>query len=110
MNYLERQTEIIEQLCNLMHLSAEHGYETASCTFDYSVSEDGSSSVGSRFNFEIKGKSVSSSLSYPEDDLLFEVIPKLHEVMKKYTGGEWSEFTIVLDKEGKAKTNFVYPK
>ena len=37
-----KQTNILDQLCSLIHISAENGYREASCRFDRSVSDDGS--------------------------------------------------------------------
>ena len=41
---------------------------------------------------------------------MLELIPKLHSMMKSHTGGEWTSFTLTLNKDGKAHTKFHYPE
>ena len=36
------------------------------------------------------------------------LIRELHEVMKVHTGGDWKEFILTLDENGKAHTKFIY--
>lgn len=110
MNYVESQTQILDELCYLMRISAEEDYSHMQCRFDYSSSEDGSSSVGSKFYYVTSKEKKSVALVYPERKKISDLIPKLHSLMKAHTGGDWSAFTITIDPEGKAKINFEYPE
>lgn len=91
-------------------MSAEEGYSTASCRFDYSSSPDGSISVGAEFSYMINGQEKSAALVYPERKKLGDLVPKLHKEMKVHTGGEWTSFMLTIDQDGKAKSKFEYPK
>lgn len=110
MNTIERQTALIDKLYQLMHVSAEQGYEEMQCWFEYLKSEhyDGTS-IGSRFSYVMSGDTISAALAYPGIQILNSVIPELHKIMKTHTGGEWTEFTLTLGKDGKAKIKFKYP-
>ncbi|MGP9802245.1 hypothetical protein [Rheinheimera sp. NSM] len=108
MNPIEEQKSIISQLCEIMHLSVDGEYEVMNCRFDYSKSKDGSSSLGAEFWYELHGHSVSKALVYPERKKLSKLIPELHSLMNKHTGGNWSCFVISIDEKGKATTKFEY--
>lgn len=66
MNPIEAQTNILNELCKIMHFSAEDGYSSMTCRFDYSRSSDNSMSVGAEFSYWINGKEKSAALAYPE--------------------------------------------
>jgi hypothetical protein len=108
MNPIESQTQILDQLCHIMHISAEEGYSTLRCRFDYSASPDGSSSVGAQFCYVIDGKEKSTALVYPERKKLGELVSNLHKEMQAHTGGNWTAFTLAIGEDGKAKANFEY--
>ena len=91
-------------------MSAEDGYSTVSCRFDYSTSPDGSMSVGAEFSYTIKGQEKSVALVYPERKKLGDLVPKLYKEMKAHTGGEWTAFTLSIGEDGKATTKFEYPE
>lgn len=110
MNPIESQTQILNELCRIVHMSAEDGYSKLSCRFDYSASQDGSASVGAQFCYVIDGKEKSTALVYPERKRLGELVPRLHKEMQAHTGGNWTAFTLVIGEDGKAKVNFEYPE
>ena len=106
---IEEQTQLLSQLVQLVHDSAPEGYERAACTFDYRVcNEDGSSSVGGQFSYDKGGVTVSAVLAYPHPVQSMKIVPRLHEIMKGHTGGDWGSFTLTLDKSGQATTSFDY--
>lgn len=109
MSPIEYQTEILDKLSRIMHMSAEAGYSKLSCRFDYSVSPDGSSSVGAQFFYVLDGKERSAALVYPERKKLGDLVPELHREMKGHTGGSWTGFTLVVDEKGTVKAYFEYP-
>jgi len=110
MNSINQQTEILSELCNLMHISAKNGYEEAACRFDYRVSNDGSRSVRAEFWYVLENEKVSKALAYPDRKKLTYLIPELHKTMMAHTGGDWSGFTLTMNQVGEAKTHFTYPK
>lgn len=108
MNNIESQTQILGELCRIMHISAEANYSMAICRFDYSISLDESWSVGAEFSYIINGEEKSAVLIYPERKKLSVLLPKLHKEVKSLTGGDWRAFTLNIDADGNAKTNFEY--
>lgn len=108
MNPIEEQVSLLNELSQLMFISVDSEYDSISCSFEYSTSDDGSSRVGSRFSFICKGEFVSKALVSPERSIVRSVVPKLHTVMSEHTGGNWKSFTIDINKSGEATTKFEY--
>ncbi|WP_231882822.1 hypothetical protein, partial [Oleiphilus sp. HI0132] len=71
MNIMDEQVSLLNELSELMMISSELGYESLSCEFKYHTSEDGSSSIGSKFSYVIDGKRVSKALVKPERERLY---------------------------------------
>ncbi len=110
MNPIEEQTEIIGKLASLMHRSAADGYDEASCVFEYLTSDDGSVGVREKFHYTHHGEIKSIHMRYERDVRSGLLVPRLHQIMLAHTGGAWTEFTLTLDKSGKATTKFKYPE
>ena len=109
MNHIENQRTLIDQLYHLVLKSIKGDFDTATCWFKYSVSDDRSSSIGSKFSYIKAGKIKYDYLAYPDDDILDEVIPQLHAAMKAHTGGAWEAFTLTINQDGSVSTKFEYP-
>lgn len=58
----------------------------------------------------LAGETKYNRLSYPDDAILYDVIPQLHAKMKAHTGGNWKTFTLTINKDGSVKTTFEYPE
>lgn len=111
MNPIEEQRKLIDQLYHLVHKSSQDGFDTATCRFDYFVAEDdGSSSIGTKLSYIKAGETKYGRLSYPEDEILYEVIPQLHSAMKAHTGGDWQAFVLTINQDGSVTTKFEYPE
>ncbi len=110
MNPVEEQKAVISKLANLIHCSVVDGYEEAACKFIYEAFADGSASVDSEVWFVLDGNRVSASLVGDKNSKPIILVPTLHRLMRSHTGGKWVEFTLTLDKEGKATTKFKYPE
>jgi len=105
---IETQSEILGQLSQLMYDSVSEPYNELRCVFDFFMSNDDNSwSVGSQFSLVTRKGTESRLLSDPRHEAT-ELVFRLHELMKDHTGGDWSEVTITLGSDGKAKANFRY--
>ena len=113
MNPIEEQRELIGQLYKLVnlscHITSAEGYDTASCQFVYMIGVDHNSSIGTNLSFEKDGQIYQGELSSIQTTV-YEVIPRLHAAMKAHTGGDWSEFTLTIGRDGQVKTKFHYPE
>ena len=109
MSPIENQRLLIDQLYHLVKKSIKGDFDTATCWFKYSVSDDRSSSIRSKFSYVKAGKIKYDHLAYPDDDILDEVIPQLHASMKPHTGGDWEAFTLRINEDGSVSTKFEYP-
>jgi hypothetical protein len=109
MNPIEEQRELIDKLYWLVKSSLNGAYDTASCWFDYQRFEDGSASIGARLSCVHNGRTEYGRLKYPDDRILDDVIPQLHEAMKAHTGGDWDAFTLTINADGSVTTKFEYP-
>jgi hypothetical protein len=103
---IEKQVEILNQITQVMHDSAESIYEEMRCKFDYFV-DDGDWSVDSEFSFVRNGDVQRAVLADPTGGV-YRHVHQLHELMKSHTGGDWKSFVLAVDPSGKAKTNFTY--
>ena len=103
---IERQLEILNEITQVMHDSAESKYQEMSCKFGYCI-VDNDWSVDSEFSFVRNG----DLHRVPLKDMTGEVYRKvhqLHELMKAHTGGDWKSFVLAVDSTGKANTKFTY--
>lgn len=112
MNIIEKQRLIIDQLYQLMVESAENGFNTASCRFEYYADEDGSRAVDTAFEYEFNGSQKSKHLNYRQikEERPIRLVPKLHQLMKEHTGGAWDAFTLSIEQDGRVTTKFEYPE
>ena len=105
---IEKQVEILNQITQVMHDSAESIYEEMRCKFDYFIDE-GDWSVDSEFSFVRNGE-VHRTLLADATGEVYKNVHQLHELMKSHTGGDWKSFVLAVDPSGKAKTNFTQKK
>lgn len=110
MSPIEEQKAIISKLANLLHNSVADEYDEVSCDFRYQVASDGSYSVIEKASCGMSGEQQSIYLAENSSARPLKLIPELHRLMVAHTGGGWTEFTLTLDKEGKATTKFRYPE
>ncbi|WP_424942036.1 hypothetical protein [Aliiroseovarius crassostreae] len=110
MNPVEKQRLVIDQLYHLMVESAETGFDTATCRFEYYAEEDGSRAVDTAFEYELNGSKHSKHLNYRQarEERPIGLVPKLHQLMKEHTGGDWQAFTLSIEENGQVKTKFEY--
>ncbi|MEB6478667.1 hypothetical protein [Acinetobacter vivianii] len=107
-NSIQEQTEILNQLLQIMHNSISEEYDTLECVFDYYKDpDDGSVSVGEKFSYRANGECKSEYLVY--DGLVVStLVNKLHGLMVDHTDSNWKEFILSLDENGRAHTKFIY--
>lgn len=106
MNPLERQTEILNILLQMMHSSADSNYQELLCKFSFNKA---GMCCGSEFYYYNNGEKISEFLREKEGMSEYSLLEELHTIMKEHTGGEWDSFTLTLDANGKAHTKFHYP-
>ncbi|MDE3318645.1 hypothetical protein OKC46_05040 [Acinetobacter baumannii] len=107
-NSIETQTEILNQLLQVMHNSVDEPYDSMECKFDYYKDpDDGSVSVGEKFSYQINGEVKSEYLVY-DGLMVSNLVNKLHNIMTAHTGSNWKEFILSLDEKGRAHTKFIY--
>jgi len=110
MNPVDAQKKIIDQLYQIVMGSCPTGIKEASCRFDYQRFNDGSASVGQRFEYVSGGKTVSTALDRDLRRHVMDLVKQLHAIMKAHTGGDWNAFTLSIDKDGRVMTKFEYPE
>jgi Protein of unknown function, DUF600 len=106
MNPFERQTQILSDLGQAMHDSADQNYEKIECIFTFNSSGNWSKA---EFSYTKDGKEISEFLKKKDGVSEYSLLEELHTIMKNHTGGEWDSFTLTLDADGKAHTKFHYP-
>jgi|JI7StandDraft_1071085.scaffolds.fasta_scaffold115913_3 hypothetical protein len=102
-----RQQEILDQLAAILHADAPQRYDTVSCRFQY---EHEYETISSQLSYVLRGKTHNARLSSgaATDNLI--LCEELRGLMAAHTGGEWDAFTLTLDRDGKAQTQFEYPE
>ena len=108
MNNIDEQRQLVDKIYWLVRDSLGDEYDTATCRIDYPRFDDGSSSIGTRLSYERKGDTKYGQLRYPDDLILYDVVPQLHAAMKAHTGGDWQAFTLTINKDGSVTTKFEY--
>ncbi len=103
---IEKQTNILNRIVQMMHDSARGSYDSMSCDFEYEAYENGWS-VNSKFEFIRDNTSISELLDDPMDETS-NLVHELHELMKTHTGGDWKGFVLNVDAAGKAHIKFSY--
>ncbi|WP_146176109.1 hypothetical protein [Chromobacterium haemolyticum] len=103
---IERQIELLTELAQIVHESAEEPYSEAHCDFEYKCSEK-DWVFGFSFSYAAQGVSKSKLLKNPQNQVP-ELVHELHEIMLHHTAGFWKQFVLSIDADGKAHTNFVY--
>lgn len=106
LNPIDKQVAILNKLASVMMKSPDTDYDTLICRFEVSIEDD---SVGQEFSYTKDDKKISGLLDDPDWEVMDWVFD-LHKEMKAHTGGEWTAFTLSIDKDGKATTKFEYPE
>ncbi len=78
--------------------------------FEYTDYGGGYRPVQMTYKYVLDGKTVNTTNSPNETHEFADLAVELHGLMAKHTGGDWVEFAIVLDRDGKAATKFKYPE
>lgn len=107
MSSLIDQTIILEKLANILYNSTEVDYDLLKSEYEF-MSEY--NTISTSLSFEKEGKSVYFEAPHGIASKNLYLCEELRNLMKAHTGGEWTSFTLTLDKEGKAHTKFHYPE
>jgi hypothetical protein len=102
---VSRQVDILNKIVSIMHSSADPGYSSMRCEFEYDPGE-GAWSAGAKFSYLINGRVISEHLS--SAGVAYELLHDLHEVMKSHSGGDWRSLVVDLGEDGKVNTRFSY--
>lgn len=103
---IEQQVESLNKITQVLHDSANGDYEEMGCQFEYFV-DDGDWSVDSEFWFVRAGNRRRAHLNDPTGNV-YRLVHQLHELMKAHTGGDWNQFVLAVDTNGKATSKFRY--
>lgn len=103
---IERQIELLNDLVQVMHHSANGDYEEMACVFRY-LNPAGSWSIDTEFSFVRNGESISAFLRDPRNRMIHHV-RELHALMKSHTGDDWKSFVLRVGADGRANTKFAY--
>lgn len=103
---IEKQVEVLNQITQVMHDSAESAYEEMCCRFSYFIDE-GDWSVDSEFSF-VQNGDLHHALLKDSTGGVYKLVHQLHELMKAHTGGSWKSFVLTVDAAGRAHTKFTY--
>ena len=106
MNKIIQQQALLDEIAQILHNEADDGYEKVSCKFEWIPDY---ATINLSFHFMISEESIRRHISTANDIRVFDLAEELRAVMKSHTGGEWTSFTLTLDKNGKAHTKFEYP-
>jgi Protein of unknown function, DUF600 len=106
MNPFERQTELLNELIQMMHNSAGANYQDMTCKFTFNTKELW---CETEFYYSKNGKKISEFLKEMNGISKYSLLEELHTIMENHTGGKWDSFTLTLDADGKAHTKFHYP-
>lgn len=107
MNQFEIQTDILNKLCQIIHDEANFEYDFAICEYEYFPEYD---TISTSFKTIKDGNEKYIEMSVGAPSRNAELAFELRYLMKAHTGGEWTSFTLTLDKDGKAHTKFHYPE
>lgn len=105
MNEMDKQTDIITKLAQLMIDQIEGPFESIVCEYEYL---ERYSTVSSSLSVLLHGtqKYPKTAAGFATDNV--EICMKLRELMRFHTGGEWGSFTLSLAASGEAKTECYY--
>ena len=106
MNPFDRQTEILNDLLQIVHDEADENYEKLNCLFALD-SKEGWSEV--KFSFFTNGVQSSKAISESFTWKIHSLLEELNTLMKDHTGGQWTSFDLTFDAGGEAHTKFHYP-
>ena len=104
---IERQTEILNQLAQVIHDDADEGYNFALGEFEYLPDYK---TISNYFLFKKDSVEINRPFSDAAVTKNLDLCEELRSLMKEHTGGEWMSFTLTLDADGEAKAKFHYPE
>ena len=100
MTQFEEQKQLLKRLYQLMEQSIEPDYETARCVFGCEFSSDARCiSVGSELSYWKSGEKKSLNLKRPNGIDLFDILPRLHTIMKMHMGVGWRSFMLTIKED-----------
>ncbi len=106
----EAQQQIVWQLYGIVSESCPKESDEAKCRFEYSRSNDGSTSVKQNFSYCVNDVRVYALLDRKLRSPVMGLVKELHALMKAHTGGDWNAFTLTIDNDGQVTTRFEYPE
>lgn len=106
MNPLEEQTEVLNELAQILHSEAGDDYDFVMCEYEFLERYN---TISSSLKLSKNGREYYKEMSSGAPSQNAELAFKLRTLMKAHTGGEWESFTLKIDDQGKAHTKFYYP-
>ena len=106
MNTIERQQEILSEICQIVFAVADDEYDELRLEVDVHANE-----LLCRSTFSQTVNGVSESLPMPpeeESPTLLELSLQLHKEMMSHTGGDMKKYILRISSEGRATADFEY--
>ena len=107
MDPFNKQTKILEILCQIMYDSTPEIHNESVCCFVLNLKGGWSET---EFKYRVNGEYLSGLLNEEKPLQVHFLLEELHALMKAHTGGEWASFTLTLDAQGQAHVKFHYPE
>lgn len=100
---IHKQVELLNQICFIL-LNAPKKIDRLRFIYRFNKTEHWNET---RLLTFINGKKEVLP-DYFSDDEICNLCEQLHDVMQTHTGGDWQKFTLTIDEQGEAHTEFSY--
>ncbi|RZG46957.1 hypothetical protein [Acinetobacter wuhouensis] len=101
---MQKQFEILNDICKIFYENL-FKFDKIIYVYKFNPEEDW---VGTRMTIFLNEEKIASNFSSEIKDRISNLSQKLHDEMQSHTGGDWRKFTLTINEERKAKTEFIY--
>jgi Protein of unknown function, DUF600 len=107
MSLIEDKIEILSDFSQIIYSESPENCEYYMLTVTHQIKYDTFS-----FYFEFSKLEIVTNIGLSSESVSrsYDLAKRLYDLSAKESGGEWTSFTLTLDKDGKAHTKFHYPE